>query len=204
MVSKIPYSFVYIIERLSKGIFQMSNSSREQLYRLDEKAVEELVERYRIPLLYFITGFLGELTDAEDVVSETIVKLLVKKPLLRSEKALKTYLYATAKHFAVDRLRKRKREKQYLENATWLAKTDIAYIDETLCDTEDKRQLAKALRSLSPEYRQVLHLSYFEDLSTPEICKILGKNKKQIYNLLARARAALAEIIEKEDSQNEI
>ena len=182
----------------------MSNSSREQLYRLDEKAVEELVERYRIPLLYFITGFLGELTDAEDVVSETIVKLLVKKPLLRNEKALKTYLYTTAKHFAVDRLRKRKREKQYLENATWLAKTDIAYIDETLCDTEDKRQLAKALRSLTPEYRQILHLSYFEDLSIPEICKILGKNKKQIYNLLARARAALAEIIEKEDSQNEI
>ena len=182
----------------------MSDLQRKQLYRLDEKAVEELLERYRAPLLYFVMGFLGEYADAEDVISETVVKLLIKKPLLRDEKALKTYLYTTAKHFAIDRLRKRKREKQSFEEVAWIAKNDIVYIEETLCDTEEKRQLAKALHSLVPEYRQILHLSYFEDLSTPEICKILGKNKKQIYNLLARARAALAEIIEKEDSQNEI
>ena len=182
----------------------MSDLSRKQLYRLDENAVAELVERYRAPLLYFVTGFLGEAAEAEDVVSETIVKLLVKKPLLRSENALKTYLYKTAKHLAIDRLRKRKREKQYLANFVRLAESGIVYIEETLGTTEEKQLLLAALRSLAPEYRQVLYFYYFEDLSIAEICKVLGKSKKQVYNLLARAKAALSIILTKEGVRDEI
>lgn len=182
----------------------MLDLSRKQLYRLNEHAVEELVERYRIPLLYFVTGFLGDFADAEDVVSETIIKLLVKKPIIRNENGLKAYLYTTAKNLAIDRLRKRKREKQYFEKAIRLAEAEIDYIDERLGRTEEEQRLAAALRSLSPEYRQVLYLSYFEELSVAELCKILGKSKKQIYNLLARAKAALSQILEKEDTQDEI
>ena len=178
----------------------MLDLSRKQLYRLNEHAVEELVERYRIPLLYFVTGFLGDFADAEDVVSETIVKLLVKKPMIRNENGLKAYLYTTAKNLAIDRLRKRKREKQYFEKTIRLAEAEIDYIDERLGRTEEEQRL----RSLSPEYRQVLYLSYFEELSVAELCKILGKSKKQIYNLLARAKAALSQILEKEDTQDEI
>ena len=182
----------------------MSNLSRKQLYRLDEKAIEELLERYRAPLLYFITSFLGDVVDAEDIVSDTIVKLLIKKPLLRNEDALKIYLYKTAKHFAIDRLRKQRREKQYLEDKARLTKADIDYIDEQIGNTEEKWQLTAALRSLTPQYRQVLQLSFFEELPISQICKILGKNKKQVYNLLARAKTALAEIIQKEDTRDEI
>ena len=185
-------------------MLSMSDLSRKQLYRLDETAVEGLLERYRAPLLYFVTGFLGEIADAEDVVSETIVKLLVKKPLLYSEKGLKTYLYTTAKHLAIDYLRKRKREKNYVENAARLTESEIVYIDEQIGNTEEQQLLAVALRSLSPEYRQVLYFSYFEDLSISEICKILGKCKKQIYNLLARAKATLSTILTKEGIRDEI
>ena len=182
----------------------MSDLSRKKLYKLDEKSVLELIERYRAPLLYFVTGFLGEVAEAEDVVSETVVKLLVKKPLLRNEYALKTYLYTTAKHFAIDRLRKRKREKGYLERAVRLADAEIDYIDEHIGTTEEKLLIAAALRALAPEYRQVLYFYYFEDLSIAEICKILGKSKKQIYNLLARAKAALSVILTKEGIRDEI
>ena len=183
----------------------MSNLERKQLYRLDEKAVEELLERYRTPLLYFIMGFLKDcIVDAEDVLSETVVKLLIKKPVLRNEKALKSYLYTTAKHIAITHLRKQKREKEYLKNITDSLHNDIAYIEDQLCNTDEKRKLATALRTLPENYRQVLYLSYFEDLSIPDICKILGKSKKQVYNLLARAKTALAEILKKEDGCCEI
>lgn len=183
----------------------MSKSiSTKKLYQLDESSLVEFVERYRAPLLYFVTGFLGDLAEAEDVVSETIVKLLVKKPFLREEGGLKTYLYKTAKHFAIDRLRKRKRERQYLETATRLADSEILYIDEQLATTEEKQVLVAALRLLTPEYRQVLYFYYFEDLSIAKICQILKKSKKQVYNLLARAKAALSVILTKEGVRNEI
>lgn len=100
----------------------MSKLTPKKLYTLDETAVAELVERYRAPLLFFVTGFLGDVAEAEDAVSDTIVNLLLRKPILRNEAALKTYLYKTAKHIAVDKLRKRKREKRYLQSAARLRK----------------------------------------------------------------------------------
>ena len=181
----------------------MSNSlSTKQLYRLDESAVVELVERYRAPLLYFLTGFVRDFAEAEDIVSETVVRLLVKKPALKNENALKTYLYKTARNIAVDRLRKGKREREFLKTA--YADTETQYIDDALAKSEEKRLLAIALRQLSTEYRQVLYFYYFEDLSVSELCRVLKKSKKQIYNLLSRAKTALATILKKGGEEDEI
>jgi RNA polymerase sigma-70 factor (ECF subfamily) len=110
----------------------MSALTPKKLYALDKTAVAELIERYRAPLLFFVMGFLGDVTEAEDAVSDTIVKLLLKKPLLRNEAALKTYLYKTAEHIAVDQLRKRKREKRYLQSELRLAETPLDYADEQM------------------------------------------------------------------------
>lgn len=51
--------------------------------------------------------------------------------------------------------------------------------------------------SLKAEYRQILILLYFEDMSYEEIERIMGKNRKQIYNLAERGRRALREELER-------
>lgn len=176
----------------------------KKLYQLDETAVCALVERYRAPLTYFATGYLGDVIAAEDAVSEAIIKLLIKKPSLRNERALKSYLYIATKNAAIDLLRKRKKERVYFENALRLTPTEIEYIDEQLCITDEQRTIASALRMLPCNYRQVLYFYYFEELSISEICSILKKHKKQIYNLLARAKTALFEILNKEGLHDEV
>lgn len=174
------------------------------LYALDESAVYALVERYRAPLTYFATGYLGDVVAAEDAVSEAIVKLLIKKPALENERTLKSYLYIATKNAAIDLLRKRKRERAYFESALRLTATEIDYIDEKLCTTDQQRAIASALRLLPCNYRQVLYFYYFEELSISDICKILKKHKKQIYNLLARAKTALSEILKKEGFDDDV
>lgn len=64
----------------------------EKLYKMDRDAVVGLVERYRYSLLWFVTGHVKEVATAEDIVSDTVVRLLVKKPNIRSEGALKTQI----------------------------------------------------------------------------------------------------------------
>ena len=176
----------------------------KKLYSLDEASVTDLVERYRAPLVYFATGYLGDIAAAEDVVSDAVVRLLVKKPRLHDEAALKSYLYTSTKRAAIDFLRKSKREKNHKENVIRLAETEILYIDERIGTSERRRILLGALRALDSEYREVLHLRYFEELSVEEIAKIVKGNKKQIYNRLARAKGALKSILEKEGVCDEI
>ena len=47
------------------------------------------------------------------------------------------------------------------------------------------------------EYRRVLILVYFEDMTVEEAALTMGKTRKQIYNLLERGKKALKEELEK-------
>ena len=63
----------------------------------------------------------------------------------------------------------------------------------TIMEKERNARLYRALGELNPEYRQVMYLIYFEEMTVEEISHIMGKNKKQIYNLSDRGRKALRE-----------
>jgi RNA polymerase sigma-70 factor (ECF subfamily) len=81
---------------------------------------------------------------------------------------------------------------------------DMEIILHTPCPSEDlitrerNALLYRSLQDLRQPYRVVLQLHYIDEFSIPQICSILGKSTKQVYNLLNRARVALKETLEKE------
>ena len=60
------------------------------------------------------------------------------------------------------------------------------------------RTLYKCMNELSPQYAEVLYLVFIEEYSIEEACKLLKKSKKQVYNLLARAKTSLKQRLEQE------
>ena len=59
------------------------------------------------------------------------------------------------------------------------------------------------MEKLPGDYREILYLRYFEELSPEEIARVTGRRKKQVYNLLARGRVAMKEILTAEDADDE-
>jgi len=55
-----------------------------------------------------------------------------------------------------------------------------------------------AIVCLPEQYRGVLNLAYFDGFSVSEISKIMKRSRKQVYNLLARAKSSLKEILVRE------
>ena len=171
---------------------------RKQLYKLDEIALTQLVVAYRLPLIAFVCTDLHDEFTAEDIVSEVFVRLLVKEPKLRDATALKTYLFSVAKNMSIDYLRKRKREKAWLMECEKTAGGKTGwFIENALIQSEEEKELFDAVERLPRGYRETLYLHYFEEMSIEEIAKTMGKTKKQIYNLLARAKKLLSEKLEK-------
>ena len=171
---------------------------RKQLYKLDESALTELVVAYRLPLIAFVCTYIHDEFIAEDIVSEVFVRLLVKEPKLRDEKVLKTYLFSVAKNMSIDYLRKRKREKAWVEECEKTAGCKTSwFIENALIQSEEKKELFNAIETLPAGYRETLYLHYFEEMTIEQIAKTMGKTKKQIYNLLARAKKLLSEKLEK-------
>ena len=56
----------------------------------------------------------------------------------------------------------------------------------------------KAIAGLPQDYATVIHLLYFEDMSYSEAGAVMKKSRKQIENLIMRARAALHATMERE------
>ena len=54
------------------------------------------------------------------------------------------------------------------------------------------------MEKIPEDYRRVLMLLYYEDMSHEEVSKVMGKSRKQVYHLAERGRKELREILKKE------
>ena len=68
---------------------------------------------------------------------------------------------------------------------------------------ERYRQLYLAMEKLKAEYRQVLYLKYFEDMTVSETATVLKKSERQVSDLIYRGKQSLKETLEKEGFEYE-
>lgn len=161
----------------------------------DKGGLEELVALYQRALLLFINGYVGDIALAEDIESDTFFELYKRKKPFSDDggASFKTYLFKIARNKALNAVKKRNRRRETSLDAVSAGAGGEA--DEELLCEERARALHNALKKLPSDYREVLHLRYFEELSPENVAAATGRRKKQVYNLLARGRAALKEIL---------
>lgn len=170
----------------------------ESSYRLDlnDRAVmEKLLREYAPSLIRYAYTFVGTYAAAEDAMEDAFAALLVRGGHFRSPQHLQSWLYKTTRNKAVDYLRHHSRETA-LEDAQYLLGTDDA--EQSALIAQRDRQLFACIQRLPQQYREILLLTYYEDFSVEQICALRRKTKKQVYNLLARAKASLKEQLSEE------
>ena len=169
-----------------------SDKSAEMAYRRyldgDETAFREVMTAYFNGLTYFANGFVHDVHAAEDVAIEAMTELVVHPSRFGFRSSLKTYLYAVARHKALNLLRRQRRIAfvPLEDNAA-----DEASLEDEVLSDSIKKSLAKALAELPEPMRSAVHLVYIEGMSYDEAARVLGKNRKQVDNLLARAKTEL-------------
>lgn len=166
-----------------------------QYLRGDNTALQQLVEMYSDGLVGFAYCFVASSAVAEDIMEDTFAAVIATKRRFEPRAKFKTYLYRIARNKCIDYLRFHKRFVPLCDVENVLVFADTEQDVET---RERKRVLYACLQQLPRQYRDVLELSYLEGFTTDEICKILKKNKKQVYNLQSRAKQSLKELLEKE------
>lgn len=157
----------------------------------DDDAFRVIIDLYRANLIFFINGITHNLSDAEDIAEDCFYELVVHPKRYDFSVSLKTYLYTVARNKSIDCVRYRARRGTVaLEDCGELVDAYIGH-EKEYCIKERNRALYLAIERLKEEYRTVLYMFYFEDMSYDGIGRIMKKNRKQIDNLLYRARAAL-------------
>lgn len=122
--------------------------------------------------------------DAEDIVQSTFLKLLENKKEFQDEEHIRKWL-----------IRVTLNEANSLWRSFW--KKKVISFEETLKEPEffepEQSELFWAVQKLSPKYREVTYLYYYEEYSIKEIAKLLHISETAIQTRLMRAREKLRE-----------
>ena len=163
----------------------------------DDNGFVEIVRDYKDGLILFLDSFVSNLSVAEELAEDTFVKLGIKKPHFSGKSSFKTWLYAVGRNVAVDYIRKEsKRSEVSIDEYMDLA--DRQTLEDAYLKEERKIIIHQALGKLKPEYRQVLWLTYFEELSNKETAKIMRKSVHNTETLIYRAKQSLKQELIKE------
>ena len=129
-------------------------------------------------------------------------RLVTRRPRFRGTASFRTWLYAQGRNLALDWLRRQRRHApEPPEDHPELPGQGSPEGD--LLRRERDEVLRRALEGLNPDYRQALELVYFQDFSNQEAARVMRRTRRQMENLLHRARKALRSRLEKEGITHE-
>lgn len=145
---------------------------------MDRERVRELLKRYGDDVFRLAMSYLGNRTDAEDISQNVFLSALSTKhePLPGKEKA---WLLTCTANACKNHLKSfwRKNVGELNDAIEFTDKTDQALYD--------------AVMKLSPKYRAVIHLYYFEGYDQREIGEILHLTRTAVQTRMSRAREML-------------
>jgi len=159
-----------------------------------EDAFDRLFLKYQDYVYNVCLGILGNPDDARDCTQETFLRVYRKVGEFRARAAFSTWLYRVAVNVCVGQLRKRPRTAAASledENVREIA-DDAPEVWTGLEREVDEALVREIVAGLNPEYRMVLVLRYFQNLSYEEMVQVLGYNMGQLKVKLHRARRAFA------------
>jgi len=171
--------------------------------------VEELVAHaffaHRPRLYACALRVLGNREDAEEIVQDAIIRACASwrkmTPQRHSEMRLKSWLFTITLNLARSQIRKRKRRAALLsqDDAHFLGigeSVENASSPPAMVERDIEVTLVRdAINRLPPRLREPTWLHYVEDLSYPEIARILAQPNGTVKSKVFRARALLRQTL---------
>ncbi len=176
----------------------------------DQSAFNELLTKYRNPVKYMVQRMISNPEDIEDVVIDTFGKAFSNINSYAPDYAFSTWLFKIATNRCIDHIRK-KRINTLSINHTYenedggyegidIDSGGLSPEEETI--KEQKNILMRQfVNKLKPNYRELVELRYFEELSYEEIAEKLDLPLGTVKAQLFRARDFLARHITKSNIQ---
>lgn len=160
--------------------------TKKEKFKLVEKFIIENREaHYRLAYSY-----VRNKETALDIVQESILKALNSIDRLEEINYLKTWFYRIIINTSIDFIRKNQRVTVMEDDVLSI---HLPQLEDEMTDID----LQEAINQLSPKYKTLIILRFFEDLKIDEIAEITGQNintvKTRLYSALKKLRIEVGE-----------
>jgi len=175
-----------------------------------EKSLQpkEVLDQYLDGLYGYAIVLTHNRTEAEDLVQETCVRAIQAMGSLRDNSNVKSWLFTILRNIWLNQLRHRRSVPETIElnpeesSPGFYAEAEkdphALYVSKI-----ESEQVRMAMEQLPIEFREVILLREFQDLSYQEIASFLGCPPGTVMSRLARARSRLRVILTKNQTARE-
>ena len=162
------------------------------------RAIALADELYGAALYRFVRGLVGRDDLADDVYQTTLAEAYRDLGELADPAAVRAWLYAIARHRALDALKAaRRRDARFAPAAELPELADpAAGTDQRLSDAELVAALSACLDRLAPELRMVLMLRFTDGFAYDDIARICRARPDAVRARVCRALPVLRRCIE--------
>ena len=159
----------------------------EQMRQCTPAELEQIMEIYGNMVYRLAYSQLRSGTDADDIYQEVFLRYFQKRPRFESEEHRKAWLIRVTINRA-----------KSFSTSPW-RRHNVPLEDRVAFQQEDVKELDEALGCLEDKDRILLHLFYYEQLSTRDIAKLLNRKESTVRTQLTRARKRLGTILKGEE-----
>ena len=161
-----------------------------QLQEASQNCEYDVVDKYSSMVYKLAFARTQNKSDAEDIFQEVFLKYIRKHPHFESEEHEKAWFIRVTINCCKD---------------FWKFSNKLSHdeLNENLPDIEPNEEfLFEYINKLPEDYRVIIHLFYYEDLSTSKISNILNKKESTVRMALTRARRMLKDFMEGENEND--
>jgi len=167
----------------------------QRVARGDRQALAELYARYQRPLFHYLLQLTPDYGLAEEMLQDTLVAVWKSALSFEGRSSVLTWLIGIARRQAHNTLRRHRLpvvdESELLE----LPASDPEPEEFTLASVE-RDELVAAFRQLAPVHREILTLTFVQELSYQETAQALGVPLGTVKSRLSNAKRALRVLLE--------
>lgn len=164
----------------------------------DEETYISLFRSYYIPLCAYSRRYVGRKDVAEEIVSDTFLKIWENRTSIQINTSVKSYLFQAVYNNSLYYLRKLKNEAVLADYFANTVSENIAFstfpeeIEEQSLIMEDINvRVEEAVSQLPEQQQKAFRLKRFEGKKNAEVAKIIGLSVKTVEMHLSKATLAL-------------
>jgi RNA polymerase sigma-70 factor (ECF subfamily) len=161
----------------------------------DQRAMEELFDRYQTQIYRFVLRSFKDEGLAEDVTAQTFCEIWrAAASTFKGQARVSTWLLAIARNLAISMLRRR--SEQALDETAALSIEDAADNPEVAAAKKQRNAIvAHCISSLSPSHRELIDFFYFQDKSIAEVAELTGVPVNTVKTRMFRARNMMSQLL---------
>ena|SRR5579872_597447 len=167
----------------------------------DRQALSELYARYQRVLFAYLLQLTPDYGLAEELLQDTLVAVWKSAHSFEGRSSVLTWLIGIARRQAHNTLRQRRIPLADLSEVECMPATDLEPEEVVLIGVA-RAELTEVFRRLAPFHREVLLLTFVQELSYQETATILDVPVGTVKSRLSNARRALRALLDaKEDTK---